>query len=158
MTLDASTLSKLRELCEAATLLGEPCPEHIYLFARGSGNLVAQIRTNHKDGPEQERRDYNFYHTARSALPLLLDAYEKLQGENERLHRVIAKELTENDEIGAEYTYVVCLQDENRKLRELLHDLNAVLKTAMHNGHHDLIQRVSDVCKDEAQFTVRCLL
>lgn len=35
------------------------------------------------------------------------------------------------------------------KQTELLHDLNVVLKTAMHNGHHDLIQRVSDVCKGD---------
>jgi cell division protein FtsB len=35
--------------------------------------------------------------------------------------------------------------------KELLHDLDAILKTALHNGHHDLIQRVSEVCKDDKE-------
>ena len=30
---------------------------------------------------------------------------------------------------------------------ELLEDLDAVLSTALHNGHHDLIQRVKDLLK-----------
>lgn len=36
---------------------------------------------------------------------------------------------------------------EIKKMTELLIDLDAVLKTAMHNGHHDLIARVSEMAK-----------
>ena len=35
----------------------------------------------------------------------------------DRLHRVIAQELTENDELGSEYTYVNALKDEIKELR-----------------------------------------
>lgn len=80
MTLDASTLRKLRELREAS----------------------------HDNDDFAEK----FW----EIVPQLLDAYEKLQVEN-------------------------------AELKELLADLDMVLKTAMHNGHHDLIQRVSDVVK-----------
>ena len=34
-----------------------------------------------------------------------------------------------------------------KEMTELLIDLDAVLKTAMHNGHHDLIARVSEMAK-----------
>jgi hypothetical protein len=34
------------------------------------------------------------------------------------------------------------------KAADLLEDLNQILKTALHNGHHDLIERVKDFCED----------
>lgn len=34
------------------------------------------------------------------------------------------------------------------EMTELLIDLDAVLKTAMHNGHHDLITRVSETVEE----------
>lgn len=46
--------------------------------------------------------------------------YSDAKQEITRLHRIIAKELTENDELGAEYTYVLTLKDENARLREAL--------------------------------------
>ncbi len=33
------------------------------------------------------------------------------------------------------------------KAKDLLRDLNEILPTALHNGHHDLIQRVKEICK-----------
>lgn len=51
----------------------------------------------------------------------------ELIAEVRRLRRVIAKELTENDELGCEYTYVNVLKRENGKLRE---QRNAYIKTA----------------------------
>lgn len=43
--------------------------------------------------------------------------------EVKKLNRIILKELTENDELGAEYTYVNALREENKKLREALEHL-----------------------------------
>lgn len=48
------------------------------------------------------------------------NATEKLRTENQRLKKIIAKELSENDELGCEYTYVNILKDENQRLREAL--------------------------------------
>jgi hypothetical protein len=50
----------------------------------------------------------------------LKDENEKQKREIARLHRVIAKELTENDELGCEYTYVNALREDCRRLRLLL--------------------------------------
>ena len=81
---------------------------------------------------------------------------KELEAEIERLKDLAAgnmcgycwREMEEKSEPG--------LKEENDRLRkqnekhlELFSDLNAVLKTAMHNGHHDLIQRVADVCKGD---------
>jgi len=40
---------------------------------------------------------------------------------------------------------------ENIEMSELLEDLNAILKTALHNGHHDLIERVKSVVERKNQ-------
>jgi len=45
---------------------------------------------------------------------------DKKEAEIKRLHRVIAKELTENDELGCEYTYVNALRSVNKKLFDAL--------------------------------------
>lgn len=46
--------------------------------------------------------------------------YLRLLDECDRLRRVIAKELTENDELGSEFTYVNSLREENKRLREAI--------------------------------------
>lgn len=46
-----------------------------------------------------------------------------LRAENARLLRVIAKELTENDDLGAEFTYVNALKAENSMLKEEFSEL-----------------------------------
>lgn len=46
-----------------------------------------------------------------------LSAFTALQAENERLKSIIAKEMSENDEFGAEYVHVNILKEENAKLR-----------------------------------------
>lgn len=51
-----------------------------------------------------------------------LDFYK---AEIERLKKLIAKELNENDELGAEYTYVNILKAENAKLRAALEKIAA---------------------------------
>jgi hypothetical protein len=43
-------------------------------------------------------------------------ALNKEKAEIQRLNRVIAKELTENDELGCEYTYINVLREENKAL------------------------------------------
>lgn len=40
--------------------------------------------------------------------------------EIERLHKIILDNLSENDDLGAEYTYVMTLKAENSKLRSKL--------------------------------------
>lgn len=54
---------------------------------------------------------------ARNTYPQLLD-------EIERLHKVIADQLCENDEIGCEYTYVNVLREENKRLRAALEEIS----------------------------------
>ena len=44
-------------------------------------------------------------------------AFNESNAEIQRLHRVIAKELTENDELGCEYTYVNTLRQEVKDLQ-----------------------------------------
>lgn len=53
------------------------------------------------------------------AAPIAHIAYELLV-ENDRLRRIIAKELSENDDLGTEFTYVCALKEENRQIREKL--------------------------------------
>lgn len=57
--------------------------------------------------------EYSAYESQRAVI-------EKLEAEISRLHRVIAKELTENDELGCEYTYVNILRADKAKLVEAL--------------------------------------
>lgn len=44
----------------------------------------------------------------------------ELIAEIRRLNKIIAQEVSENDELGSEFTYVMALKDENRRLREAL--------------------------------------
>jgi len=37
--------------------------------------------------------------------------------------------------------------DNHVKMRDLLEDLDEILSTALHNGHHDLIERVKEILK-----------
>ncbi len=52
--------------------------------------------------------------------------------EVERLNKIIAKELSENDELGAEYTYVNALRGEVERLRDIidLYEADPVVKYA----------------------------
>lgn len=81
MTLDASTLKKWRELCEAA----QSGP----WYPSNDGIYTDDLDYDHKI--ELSKENAAFIAEARSALPLLLDAYEKLQAENERLKRQLEK-------------------------------------------------------------------
>lgn len=45
---------------------------------------------------------------------------DALESEVERLKRIVARELSENDELGSEYVYVVALKEDNIRLREAL--------------------------------------
>jgi len=40
---------------------------------------------------------------------------------------------------------------ENIEMSELLEDIHAILKTALHNGHHDLIERVKNIVERKNQ-------
>lgn len=69
------------------------------------------------------------------ARHLLLDeyddlkyTYEKLQSEVERLNKIIAKELSENDDLGAEYTYVNVLKAKLQAAEAELEAWHAITK------------------------------
>ncbi len=47
-------------------------------------------------------------------------AFTEAQDEIARLNKIILKELSENDELGAEFIYVRALKAENQRLREVL--------------------------------------
>lgn len=51
---------------------------------------------------------------------LHLKTMKQLENENEKLKRIIAKELTENDELGCEFVYVNILKRANAELIEAL--------------------------------------
>jgi septal ring factor EnvC (AmiA/AmiB activator) len=53
----------------------------------------------------------------RAVLLLMTRQLKDLEAEITRLHRVIARELTENDELGAEYTYVNALREELQAIK-----------------------------------------
>ncbi len=56
-----------------------------------------------------------------------LAGYEAPRAEIDRLHKVIAKELTENDEIGCEYTYVNALKREIEKRDRMIEVMREAL-------------------------------
>lgn len=58
----------------------------------------------------------------------LIEKNQKLHEEIEKLKRILAKELSENDELGCEYTYVITLKEENQKLRERVKLLREALE------------------------------
>lgn len=49
-----------------------------------------------------------------------------------RLRKVLAKEVSENDEIGTEYTYVISLRDQLRLEREYSEQLKEALEDIAH--------------------------
>lgn len=49
---------------------------------------------------------------------ITIDARYHFEQEIKRLRSIILKELTENDELGAEYTYVLLLKEEISRLRK----------------------------------------
>src|SRR5260221_705971 len=54
-----------------------------------------------------------------------LEDYDKLKAENIKLKRIIAKELTENDELGSEFVYVTIMKREVQGYREALEQIDA---------------------------------
>lgn len=67
-------LSEIEGRVKAATPLGDPCPNWIYGFAKGSNRLVWEIRQNHEAGLEQETKEYEFYHAAPTDIARLVKA------------------------------------------------------------------------------------
>jgi len=57
--------------------------------------------------------DAKFAALARTAMPRLIEEVERLQ-------RIIAREVTENDELGSEFVYVMALKDDVKRYREAL--------------------------------------
>lgn len=47
----------------------------------------------------------------------LLLEIDRLKTESNRLKKIIAKQLSEEDDLGYEYTYVICLKEENQRLK-----------------------------------------
>jgi hypothetical protein len=50
------------------------------------------------------------------------------------------------DKASNDKDYLVLAAKYNKAI-ELLEDLNEILPTALHNGHHDLIERVKEILK-----------
>ena len=58
----------------------------------------------------------------------------KIIEERDKLKRVLAREVTENDELGAEFVLVTAVKDENRKLKVMCIDLaNALRLRTLHD-------------------------
>lgn len=56
---------------------------------------------------------------------------------------VLYKEFKSRDEFTANGRIIICAPE----MFEVLEDLDQILGTALHNGHHDLIERVKTVLK-----------
>lgn len=98
----------------------------------------------------------NFTDTFASDWKEVCDDLESTEKENARLHRIIAKELSENDDLGAEYTYVLSLKSELSRYREAVrvmrHYLNAMKGGIMLDGSHVGIPTMlnAERCLEEA--------
>lgn len=66
----------------------------------------SQLRFKHKTGASWVRN--------------LTTEINECLNEIERLNKIILREVSENDELGSEFTYVIALKEENKKLREAL--------------------------------------
>lgn len=75
----------------------------------------------------------------------LKDQVKDLFGEIERLKRVLAKELTESDELGSEFVLVRILQDENEKLKKVL---ELVIARAGHPDPSEACRLVIQTCRE----------
>lgn len=58
----------------------------------------------------------------------LIEAYDLLKSDNERLKKIITKQVCHEDDLGYEFTYVICLKEENQKLRARIEKLRAALE------------------------------
>lgn len=85
----------------------------------------------------------------------------ELRSEIDRLKRVIAKELSENDELGCEYTYVNALRDANIKLREALEfyadrdSYSCEDGSIWDDGDLDFGKRAHEALADDTESTVK---
>lgn len=77
-----------------------------------------------QDGEEMFKFHGYFGPCPKPPLPRQPTEVERLQAEVERLKRVVAKEFNENDELGAEYTYVNILKDQLTATREMCERLS----------------------------------
>jgi len=97
--------------------LYEACLEkdkQIILVMEGKISLLTEENKALK--AENERIDY---------FQAIID---ELKDEINALKRIIAKELTENDELGREYTYVTCLKDKFAQLKSELSKKDSDIK------------------------------
>lgn len=62
------------------------------------------------------------------------DGVKELLDEIDRLRRIIAKELSENDELGAEYTYVHTLKERLNVARDALYQIQTNLSADISVG------------------------
>lgn len=120
MTLDASTLKKWRELCDKAA----PGPWTIYRRDDHCGLIKYDVENEkmqqvcfgqYDDVLKNNKQTSAFIAEARSALPMLLDAYEKLQGENAELLENLNEAAQINDK---HYKLVDKHIKENARLKE----------------------------------------
>lgn len=77
-------------------------------FIEGFDQAIQLMRTEIK-----ELKQAPFYKT----YDTVCSENAKLRSEVKRLHQVITKELTENDDLGCEYTYVSLLKNEIVRLK-----------------------------------------
>lgn len=116
-------LQRLRELCDQAT----PGPWAARPTNAGTGLFTPSDEWICWEW-DIENHNAAFIAASREALPKLLD-------EVERLKKIIARELSENDELGSEFTYVIALKEENAQLRKALEEMIFAGREAYDNGY-----------------------
>jgi hypothetical protein len=130
-------LKEIQSRCEKAT----PGPwtgfENGAWGGQGFGVSTTQVSegSNTKEWfiveSNSERASNNalFIAHSRTDIPLLLEEIKRLQ-------RIISKELTENDDLGAEFTYVQVLKERNEKLERVAQIADGLAKR--HYGHPEM--------------------
>lgn len=81
--------------------------------------------------------DSDFIVESREAVPALIQ-------EVERLNRILLQELSEDDELGAEYSYILAMKGENARLREALSDI-ATLHPTLGTSEHVIIHTLQAI-------------
>lgn len=112
--IDLEQLQKLRAIAEGATPgPWESLEDSAWDFShRDEVYRICEVR-----GPMQWDASFGILDAAHIAAfdpPTCLS----LLAEIDRLHRVITRELSENDELGAEYTHVMALKEELEEARD----------------------------------------
>lgn len=138
-------LARLKELCDKATpgpwdhnecIITEYDKYDIDSHRGGSPNSYECINyvLDWAEPDSKAIADAQFIAAAREAIPALIQ-------EVERLNRILLQDLSEDDELGAEYSYVLAMKGENARLREALKKIGTGKGKDTSSTHDYLIAR-----------------